>query len=685
MKTRATLLLLWVSLGLWAQAPDNFKYQAVLRDASGNVKANTATTIVLSLLEGSVSGTPVYTETHAVTTNEFGLVNLTVGNGTNKIGNLGTIDWSANSYFLNVKVDGTDFGTSQLMSVPYALYAKTAGNGFSGNYNDLTNKPAAATVTETGLMSATDKTKLEGIAAGAEVNVNADWTATTGDGLILNKPVLFSGSFADLINKPTTIIGYGITDAFSGSYSDLTNKPTLFDGTWYSLTGKPTFATVATSGSYNDLLNKPTLFSGAFADLTGKPTTIIGYGITDAYTKTNLQTSGEAQLHWLNLTSKPNLLDEDGSNDVLLTGNQTINGTKTFSSLLAAASNLTVAGTSTLTGNLTVNSTASIAGNVTMQGSVSVGNQLTIGNGLSITTGGINMNNNNRITNLLDPTANQEAATKKYVDDRDVNDVTLNTTQTVSGSKTFSSEIVATNGISSSIAGTTGNALYVNASSATGGTNAVYARNVSSSGIALQALVNSTSGTTYGVRSTVMSPDGFAGFFAGGKNYFGGNVGIGTTTPRTALDVNGEGNFIEVNATDRIGVGTMSPRTPLDVRGDASVEGLEVYGDALLRGNSWAASSFKVGGSTTSVVILEIRQLVGTVDCVTSLDWAEITLPSGWTNSNTRILSANVLTSNGNLRGVNYYIDTDNIIHLDACGIAGVDGAGIRIVMMKIQ
>ena len=296
MKTRATLLLLWVSLGLWAQAPDNFKYQAVLRDASGNVKANTATTIVLSLLEGSVSGTPVYTETHAVTTNEFGLVNLTVGNGTNKIGNMGTIDWSANSYFLNVKVDGTDFGTSQLMSVPYALYAKTAGNGFSGNYNDLTNKPAAATVTETGLMSATDKTKLEGIAAGAEVNVNADWTATTGDGLILNKPVLFSGSFADLTSKPTTISGYCITDAFSGSYSDLTNKPTLFDGTWNSLTGKPTFSTVATSGSYTDLLNKPTLFSGVFADLTGKPTTIIGYGITDAYTKTNLQTSGQAQV-----------------------------------------------------------------------------------------------------------------------------------------------------------------------------------------------------------------------------------------------------------------------------------------------------------------------------------------------------------------------------------------------------
>lgn len=69
-----------------------------------------------------------------------------------------------------------------------------------------------------------DKTKLNGIAAGAEVNVNADWNATEGDALILNKPTL-------------------ATVATSGSYDDLTGKPVL--------------ATVATSGSYNDLNDIP--------------------------------------------------------------------------------------------------------------------------------------------------------------------------------------------------------------------------------------------------------------------------------------------------------------------------------------------------------------------------------------------------------------------------------------------
>ena len=82
----------------------------------------------------------------------------------------------------------------------------------------------ASTTALAGLMLPSDKTKLNGIAAGAEVNVNADWNATEGDALILNKPTL-------------------ATVATSGSYDDLTGKPVL--------------ATVATSGSYNDLNDIP--------------------------------------------------------------------------------------------------------------------------------------------------------------------------------------------------------------------------------------------------------------------------------------------------------------------------------------------------------------------------------------------------------------------------------------------
>lgn len=76
-----------------------------------------------------------------------------------------------------------------------------------------------------------EKSKLSGIAAGAEVNVNADWNAISGDAQILNKPTLFSGAYTDLTGKPTL---------FSGAYSDLTGKPLLFSGAYSDLTGKPT-------------------------------------------------------------------------------------------------------------------------------------------------------------------------------------------------------------------------------------------------------------------------------------------------------------------------------------------------------------------------------------------------------------------------------------------------------------
>ena len=94
----------------------------------------------------------------------------------------------------------------------------------------------------------------------------------------------FSGAFADLSGKPTTISGYGITDAFDGAFSSLSGKPTTisgygitdaFDGAYSSLTGAPGLAAVATSGAYADLTGAPSLAavatSGAYADLTGTP------------------------------------------------------------------------------------------------------------------------------------------------------------------------------------------------------------------------------------------------------------------------------------------------------------------------------------------------------------------------------------------------------------------------------
>jgi|GEM_PF-1870268 len=117
-----------------AQTPQAVNYQAVVRDAQGLVIPNQAVAFQLSVLETSSSGPAVYVETHNLTTNAFGLANLQLGTGTVVTGNFSTISWGTGSHFLSVELDETGgssytlMGTSELISVPYALYAQSVEN-----------------------------------------------------------------------------------------------------------------------------------------------------------------------------------------------------------------------------------------------------------------------------------------------------------------------------------------------------------------------------------------------------------------------------------------------------------------------------------------------------------------------------------------------------------------------------
>ena len=264
---------------LWAQPPESFKYQAIIRGTDGNTISQKSANIRISIIQGMPSGPEVYQEIHDTQTNTYGVISLNIGDGQIQSGNFSNINWGDNSYYINIKAEvdksgnELDLGTMQLLSVPYALYAKTAGNAFSGDYLDLKNRPDFLNW---------------------DTNVSDDFSGDYKD--LTNQPDFsqwdknasddFSGDYKDLINRPNFA-----KVATTNSYNDLTDRPDFtdwdknaaddFSGNYNDLLNKPTLSKVAASNDYNDLDNRPDFsgwdtkadddFSGKYNDLSGKP------------------------------------------------------------------------------------------------------------------------------------------------------------------------------------------------------------------------------------------------------------------------------------------------------------------------------------------------------------------------------------------------------------------------------
>lgn len=141
-----TLLYIIICLSLsnivLGQSPYAFNYQGLARDGSGNIMSNEDITLRISLVESFNEGTIVFVEEFDVTTSEAGLFSIRIGEGIQILGNLRAIDWGSNKYYIKTEMDpsgGNDFidmGTTQLYSVPYALYAERAGEGGSSQGSD---------------------------------------------------------------------------------------------------------------------------------------------------------------------------------------------------------------------------------------------------------------------------------------------------------------------------------------------------------------------------------------------------------------------------------------------------------------------------------------------------------------------------------------------------------------------
>ena len=218
------LLLLAAFTAVWAQVPQQISYQSVIRDGNNKVLAASTVGIKISLLQGSVTGSAVYEETHRKTTNANGLVSLEIGTGTVLSGIFASINWANGPYLIKTETDpagGTNYGIpgiAPLNSVPYALYA---ANGTPGPKGDKGDTGAQGIQGPTGATGPAGPSGATGIIAGANGGTgvaNTDKTITLGGNLTT------SGAYT------TTLTSTGTTSVIlptTGTLSTLIGTETL--------------------------------------------------------------------------------------------------------------------------------------------------------------------------------------------------------------------------------------------------------------------------------------------------------------------------------------------------------------------------------------------------------------------------------------------------------------------------
>ncbi len=128
-KVVGLFLLMFLVSFVHAQTETGIPYQGILRDNTGSELTNTSASIQAIIRINTLNGQIIFSESHSVTTDDFGYFQIIIGTGSvnNSFPDFSQIDWSTNLKFLQIQVNTgngfTDLGTSQLLSVPYALFA----------------------------------------------------------------------------------------------------------------------------------------------------------------------------------------------------------------------------------------------------------------------------------------------------------------------------------------------------------------------------------------------------------------------------------------------------------------------------------------------------------------------------------------------------------------------------------
>ena len=261
---------LFITASVFAQAPEKMSYQAVIRDASDNLITNTQIGMQISILQGSASGTAVYVETQEPTTNTNGLVSLEIGSGTVVSGDFTAIDWANGPYFIKTETDptgGTSYsitGTSQLLSVPYALHAKTAETVTGGITETDPVFGASVASGITGTDTSNWNNKQDQLVAGTNISIVGNTISATG-GSSSNDFYLGQDTLGGIVfyiyigsngNQHGLIVNKNESTAKWQSSGTTTNAKRSWDGVYNTglMTGSPaaTYVNGLTDGGFTD-------------------------------------------------------------------------------------------------------------------------------------------------------------------------------------------------------------------------------------------------------------------------------------------------------------------------------------------------------------------------------------------------------------------------------------------------
>jgi len=315
----STFSYLLISSSAYAQTPQKMSYQAVVRNSNNQLVANQKVGMQISILQGSATGTFVYSEMQTPTTNANGLVSIEFGGGTG----FSSIDWPTGSYFIQTETDptgGTNYtitGTSQILSVPYALHAKTAETVTGG----IIEIDPTFTSSEAANITATDITKLSnlsGVNTGDQNLSSLATKAALGDSTALVRSQIpdVSGFLTSYTETDPTFKGSVAANITATDITKLSNLSGVN-------TGDQNLSSLATKAALSDSItllrseipvaadgSETKVTAGTNVTVTGTGTTVSPYVINSVQSLTQVQrdalTPYEGLIVYNSTTKKPN-------------------------------------------------------------------------------------------------------------------------------------------------------------------------------------------------------------------------------------------------------------------------------------------------------------------------------------------------------------------------------------------